>query len=183
MQRGRSRTWLKVGSLPRTVSLLIVGLGLGLFPALLLAQESKSVKPELFQLEILPQWELKEIDGTKFGCYTDDGVRELRRADLKFKLTLKEAASVKSINAQLAEALKLRTDVNNLFVANAKIYDTMLQNKDKTILGLTKNLDECNSSVRAADIVLPVVLGAVALIALAFAGGYVLRDYTRSGGG
>lgn len=164
-------------SLGSRTALLAIGLSLGLFPTLLLAQEAEEVKPELFQLEMLPQWELKEIGGAKFGCYDESGVRELRRVDLRFKLSLGELVAVKSINAQLAEALKLRTDINDLFVANVKVYETMLADKGGTIVHLTKNLAECQSSIRAGDIVLPVVLGALALAALAFAGGYVLNDY------
>lgn len=161
----------------RATLLLFVGLSLGLLPTLPFAKEGNEAKPELFQLELLPQWELKEIGEDKFGCYSADGIRTLRKIDIQFKLSLDELVTIKTINEQLADAIKLRTDVNKLFEANVLIREQLLTDKNETIKNLTDKLVKVESRVQVSDVVLPIVLGTLALVALAFLGGYLTAEH------
>ncbi len=134
-------------------------------------------QPELFQLELLPQWKLMVVDGDKVGCYDETGVRELRRVDIKFKSSLEELSLIRSINTDLSAALKISTDVGQLTQSNIEIMKDLLADKNSSMKACGEKLGLCQAQLPAADIVLPVVLGGVAVVIIAFVAGYFIGDY------
>lgn len=138
---------------------------------------AQAAQPELFQLELLPQWKLMVVDGAKVGCYDESGVRELKKIDIRFKSSLEELSLVRSINTDLSAALKIRTDMNVLSQNNIEIFKDLLADKNTSMKLCGEKLGECQSQLPAADIVLPVVLGGIAVVVIAFVAGYFIGDY------
>jgi hypothetical protein len=123
-------------------------------------------QPELFKLELLPQWELQLVDGVKMGCYNEEGVKELRRVDLKYKSVLSELAITQSINTDLSTALKLHNNLGQLAVQNIDIYKTLLADKNEALRKMGERVGQLESQTTLADS-MPMILVSAALVFVA----------------
>ena len=131
----------------------------------------------LVDLQIIPQWELRQCPIEKYACYSFEQAKQLVQLDLELQLKLKECEVCETILKETQAIVKNQEEIINKLNENIEILTIMYERRVKlseTQALQIQKLEKYNVFGKAFPAVISIIIAGVAG---GFVAGYFLGSH------